>query len=59
MLKIYFGKIRFEEIVLWTCIANKGDTQGYDGVHEHPQLQLFVSVASEPLKDFVFIKERF
>ena len=33
----------FRDIVVLTCIANEGDTKGHDGIHEHPQLQLFVS----------------
>ena len=26
-----------------TCVADEGDSQGDDGVHEHPELQLLVS----------------
>ena len=41
-----------------TCVTNEGDGEGHDGVHEHPELQLLVSVGCQPLQDLVLVKER-
>ena len=46
------------KVVVVTCVTYEGDGEGHDGVHEHPELQLLVSVGCQPLQDLVLVKER-
>ena len=58
MLELYETNFRFKRqnfclFKVVTCVADEGDSQGDDGVHEHPELQLLVS--GEGRNDCYFI----